>query len=94
MTADWIPAHDNQIYYSNLPSGKYRLTIINAKNIKRADKSNSRNVTIIVKPSPWLGRPACLTYLLLGLAVIFLIIKYLVQKTDREEKTNDGRTQG
>lgn len=84
--SDWIPAHDNQIYYSNLPSGKYRLTIINAKNIKRADKSNSRSVTIIVKPSPWLGRPACLAYLVLGLAVIFLIIKSLYKRQTEKKK--------
>lgn len=82
----WIPAHDNMIYLSNLPSGKYRLTVVNSKNIENPDQSNSRCVTIVVKPSLWLSRVACLIYLILGIIAIYLVIKSLYKRQTEKKK--------
>ena len=44
----WIIAHNNQIYYSNLPNGKYKLVVEKANN-----PESRKSIMIFVLPSPW-----------------------------------------
>lgn len=80
----WQTARDNQISYSNLPGGKYRLIVINTDNIGNESSANSRALAIIVKPNPLMAWWARLIYFLLFSAAATLL--FLSFKKRQSEK--------
>lgn len=82
----WIEANNNrQVYYSNLPAGKYtfRVKIYNNEN---TITETHNEISVSVKPAPWFSWPAILLYL-----ILFVLVLILVFHMQRKIKTNRNK---
>ena len=82
----WLIANDNQIYYSNLPSGKYRLTIADSENIDNPGKAGIKQLIIVVKPSIWASWWAMLIYLALSTYLCYLGVISFKKKQNEKRR--------
>jgi ligand-binding sensor domain-containing protein/DNA-binding response OmpR family regulator/nitrogen-specific signal transduction histidine kinase len=76
----WIIAHNNQIYYSNLPNGKYKLVVEKANN-----PESRKSIMIFVLPSPWRSWWAKSLYFLLFIGIVSAVF-WSIMKRQKERK--------
>jgi signal transduction histidine kinase/DNA-binding response OmpR family regulator/ligand-binding sensor domain-containing protein len=70
--------------YTGLPPGKYNMIVYTANNDKVWGDETAQ-ITIIITPPFWATVYACIIYILLTLAVIYVLLRY-VQKRKRQKQ--------
>lgn len=85
---EWIQSEsNNDIIYSNLKPGKYVLSLKLHNGLKDSDEETLKSLTIHIRPPFWLSRWAYLVYVVLfiaGIAGLFRFLSYRSQKIQRE----------
>ncbi len=82
--------NQNWVDYSGLPSGKYRLTVI-ASNNSGVWNREGVSISFAVLPHPLRSAPAILFYVLIGAALLFLGIRFLILRANRRTQKQYAR---
>lgn len=81
---NWMTTNSNRISYSNLPSGKYRLLVMDPSFSE--DLSSGNSLAIVIKPSPWFSWYAKFFYALLLASALYLVFSAVMKKQEEKKK--------